>query len=45
MTDSIKFIQRSKEITICTMKDDKESKEPDYDDDKRTTGRRAGKED
>ena len=35
ITDAIKFVQRNKDkLTLSTKEDDKESKEPDYDEDK-----------
>ena len=35
ITDAIKFVQTNKEkLTMSKKEDDKESKEPDYDDDK-----------
>ena len=34
ITDAIKFVQTNKEKLTMSIKEDKESKEPDYDDDK-----------
>jgi hypothetical protein len=43
ITDAIKFVQTNKEkLTMSKKEDDKESKEPDYDDE-RSARRRAGR--
>ena len=42
ITDAIKFVQRNKEkLTMSTKEDDKESKEPDYDEDRGSARRKA----
>ncbi len=38
ITDAIKFVQTNKEKLLSTKEDDKESKEPDYDEDKDQLG-------
>ena len=46
ITDAIKFVQTNKEKLTMSSKEDngsKESKEPDYDDDKRSARRKAGR--
>ena len=41
ITDAIKFVQINKEkLTMSAKEDDKESKEPDYDDDKKNKKRK-----
>ena len=41
ITDAIKFVQTNKEkLTMSAKEDDKESKEPDYDDDKKNKKRK-----
>ena len=45
ITDAIKFIHTNKEKLLSTKEDDKESKKPDYDEDKQESARRkAGRE-